>query len=290
MKLSTNVNLIKEPFHLNYLKTSNQHSWEVFHAHQSMEFLYVYEGEGTAYIHGYKFPIVPGTLLLFQPFQLHRLEVSQLFIRTVFMFDPFPVDSVLVAFPSLHKFFTILWKSTLSHPVLYLSPAHNEFLILYEMLNQRLKNVSTAKWNEEFLLFVISILQHLRHYEKKLAPMKKSALEPKSSLTIKLIIEWVDANFRDKFMLEKLSEELHLSTFYLSHTFSEKTGSSLTKFISSRRLREACLLLETTSKSVSVIASEAGFQNASYFCRVFKGALGVTPKRYRTEVLGEPKL
>ncbi|MGO4183789.1 helix-turn-helix domain-containing protein [Paenibacillus sp. TAF43_2] len=290
MKLSTNVNLNKEPFHLNYFKTSNQRSWEVFHAHQSMEFLYVYEGEGIAHIHGCQFPIKPGTLLLFQPFQLHRLEVSERFVRTVFMFDPFPVSSALAIFPSLHMFFSVLWKSTLTHPVLYMPPAQNEFINLYEMLSIRLKNVPPSKWHEEYLLFVVSFLQQLRHFEKQLAPIKTPAPEPKSSLTIKLIINWVDANFRDKFMLENLSDELHLSTFYLSHTFSEKTGSSLTKFICSRRLREACHLLETTSKSVSEIASEVGFQNSSYFCRVFKGALGVTPKKYRAEVFGEGQL
>ncbi|WP_438349642.1 helix-turn-helix domain-containing protein [Paenibacillus sp. FA6] len=289
MEFSTKVNLNKEPFHLNYLKTSNQRNWETVHAHQGMEFLYVHEGEGRAHIHGNLFPIVPGMLLLFQPFQPHRLEVSHLFVRTVFIFDPFPIDSVLIAFPSLHKFFTVLWKSTIAHPVLYLPPVQNEFLNLYEMLNQRSKNVSFVKSHEEFVLFVISFLQQLRRYEDKLAPLKDSTPQLKTNLTIKLIIDWVNANFREKFMLEKLSKDLHLSTFYLSHTFSAKTGSSLTKFIGSRRLREACHLLETTSKSVSEIASEVGFENSSYFCRVFKGAFGITPKGYRTEVLGEAK-
>lgn len=284
MKLSTNVNLNKEPFHLNYEKTSNQRNWEMFHAHQSMEFLYIYEGEGMAHIHGKQFPIVPGTLLIFQPFQLHRLEIKQLYVRTVFMFDPFPVDTALIAFPGLRKFFNALWKSDLLNQAIYLPPQNNVFLTLYKMLNERLKNVPTNKWQEEFILFVVSFLQHFRQFEKELLSKNEHPRHPKTSHTIEQVIRWVDLNFRDKFMLERLSEELHLSTYYLSHTFSQKTGSSLTEFINGRRLREACLLLETTSRSVSQIAGEVGFQNASYFCRVFKQAFGVTPKKYRVEM------
>jgi YesN/AraC family two-component response regulator len=43
-------------------------------------------------------------------------------------------------------------------------------------------------------------------------------------------------------------------------------------------------LLETTSKTASFIAQEVGFLNGSYFCRVFKTVLGITPKAYRMQV------
>ncbi|MFF2089559.1 AraC family transcriptional regulator [Paenibacillus sp. NPDC058174] len=282
MKLSTTVDVRKEPFHLNYCKTSNQQTWEVFHAHQSMELLYVHEGEGDAYIHGKVFPIQPGTLLLFQPFQLHRLEMNRLYVRTILMFDPYPVDTALVGFPALQHFFKGLWKSKLANPVLYFSPTNNELLVLYERLHQRLQHVPSHKIQEEYMLFLLSALQLLRLSEQQLGLTKQTAPEQETFQTIKRVLSWVDTHYRDKFVLEKLADDLHLSSYYLSHSFSDKTGSSLTQYISSRRIKEACLLLETTTKSVGAIADEVGFQQVSYFCRVFKGMLGVTPKRYRT--------
>jgi AraC-like DNA-binding protein len=281
MRLSTAVNLNKEPFHLNFQKTSDQKNWEVFHAHQSMEFLYVYEGEGSAHVNKSVIPIVPGSLLIFQPFQLHRLKIKQNFVRSVFMFEPYAVDSSLIAFPSLRKFYDSLWKSLLSNQAIYLSPEHNEFILLYHQLNERLKTVPSGKWQEEFILFIMSFLQHLRFYVKDLCPPQYTAPSLKGSHTVDRMIRWIDTNFRNNFTLKKMSEELHLSTYYLSHTFREATGSSITEFITSRRLKEACILLETSSMSISHIALEVGFQNGSYFCRVFKQKLQLSPKDYR---------
>ncbi|MFC5450357.1 AraC family transcriptional regulator [Paenibacillus aestuarii] len=283
MKLSTSVNVKKEPFHLNHYKSDRQQHWEVHHAHQSMEFLYVYEGRGTVEVHKQQSPVQPGTLLVFQPFQQHRIRMQGTFIRTVLMFDPYLLDNGLHAFGSLRKLFGTLWKGPLAMQAI---PGQHELAPLFEKLNRKLKDVHPGKHQEEFTLCLLFLLKHLEPYEKEwIAPHSEHKFKPRYSHTVEQMIEWIELHFKEKFDLHQMSDDLHLSTYYLSHTFRQSTGSSITEFITNRRLKEACLLLETTSKTSGYIAQEVGFLNGSYFCRVFKTMLGLTPKSYRSQLL-----
>jgi two-component system response regulator YesN len=55
----------------------------------------------------------------------------------------------------------------------------------------------------------------------------------------------------------------------------------LRQYIITYRLKLAKRLLELTEKSVSDIAEECGFTDASYFTKTFRTAFGMTPKDYR---------
>jgi AraC-like DNA-binding protein len=63
--------------------------------------------------------------------------------------------------------------------------------------------------------------------------------------------------------------------------FKERTGKTLTEFLSQVRIHHACQLLQETDFSVSQIAYQSGFQNLSYFNRTFKKFRGETPKEFR---------
>ncbi|NOV04538.1 helix-turn-helix transcriptional regulator [Paenibacillus planticolens] len=281
MKLSTNVDVRKEPFHLNHCKSSPKHTWEIHHAHPSMEFLYVYEGEGRIEVNKQVFLVEPGTLLLFQPFQLHRIYMKGPFVRTVLMFDPYKLDAALQTFSGIRSWFNILWKQPLQCQALA-KQQHLE--ALFERLHQKLTRIPVHKQHEEFVLCLLAIIQGLEPYEKAFYSGFEDKLKTRYSHTAVQMIDWIELHFKEKFDLNQMSEDLHLSTYYLSHTFRQSMGSSITEFIVARRLKEACYLLETTNKTASFIAQEVGFLNASYFCRVFKTVLGMTPKTYRLQL------
>lgn len=281
MRLSKNVDLKREPFHLNFRKTSSVEHWEVFHSHQGIEFLYIHAGEGRAIINEQIFPIQPGTLLIFQPFQLHRLLVKHYFERTVLIFDPTRLDPYLQAFPGIKKFFYHLWNDQLPTQAITNFGEHHDLLSMYELLRQRLKSVTTKKQTEEYAAFMINLLQRLRSYELQFDTQRVTDQRQRVPHHVERIMRWVDSHFKETFQLEKLAEELHFSTYYVSHSFRKTTGSTITEYITTRRMKEACLLLETTSMSISNIAEELGFSNPSYFCKIFKLNVGMTPKQYR---------
>ncbi|TXK84142.1 AraC family transcriptional regulator [Paenibacillus sp. N3.4] len=276
MKLSTRVDVRKEPFHLNHNKSSRKQIWEIHHAHPCMEFLYVYEGHGSVKINKQVLEIRPGTLLVFQPFQLHRIQIKGPFIRSVLMFDPYVLDAALLSFNGIRKWFNLLWKQPLTCQVI---PEQHHFAILYERLHERLSKVSSGQQQEEFMLSLLSMLQLLELCEKVIYKSLTGKLMPRYSQTVVLMIEWIELHYKEKFDLNRMSEDLHLSTYYLSHTFRQSMGSSITEYIISRRLKEACLLLETSTKTASFIAQEVGFLNGSYFVEYLRPFGESRPKR-----------
>ena len=63
--------------------------------------------------------------------------------------------------------------------------------------------------------------------------------------------------------------------------FKQKTGYSVKQYLLRRRLGEAQIRLASTQDSVQRIAEESGFEDASYFSRIFLKYVGLTPSEYR---------
>jgi AraC-like DNA-binding protein len=61
-------------------------------------------------------------------------------------------------------------------------------------------------------------------------------------------------------------------------------GKSFTEYINDIRCGETCLLLRSTDKPVSMIATECGFETLSHFNRQFRQRFGVSPREFRSRV------
>jgi hypothetical protein len=72
-----------------------------------------------------------------------------------------------------------------------------------------------------------------------------------------------------------------VSPAHLSRTFKAHTGQTPTEFVNTKRLEQAALLLATTTEEILSIADECGFENLSYFYRLFRHRYGLSPRRYR---------
>jgi len=76
---------------------------------------------------------------------------------------------------------------------------------------------------------------------------------------------------------------LHLSTYYLSEAVKETTGFPVSFWIQRQIVLEAKRLLYYSQRSVKEIAHELGYEDHTYFMRLFKKAVGRTPLAFRTE-------
>ena len=74
-----------------------------------------------------------------------------------------------------------------------------------------------------------------------------------------------------------------LSRPYLSALFKKENGITLSDYIASEKVKEACHMLEYTDKSILEISTALGFSSQSHFTKVFKKIKGVTPKSIRNE-------
>ena len=101
-----------------------------------------------------------------------------------------------------------------------------------------------------------------------------------SKLT-KDIMDYIRLHMEEELSLAYLADYFGKNASTLSHSFSKETGVSLTNFIHQTRIREAIRLFNTTDFSVSDVAVMVGYQDFSYFSKVFSKQIGVSPREYK---------
>lgn len=101
------------------------------------------------------------------------------------------------------------------------------------------------------------------------------------------LVETVKQMIKDNLAIEMSREELAQKVFvnpdYLSRLFKKETGMSLSEYMIQKRLMLAQQLLEATDLSIVEISGRTGFSYSSYFVRIFKKKIGITPQQYREQ-------
>ncbi len=80
---------------------------------------------------------------------------------------------------------------------------------------------------------------------------------------------------------DELAAMVHVSPGYLGRIFKKETGASLTDYITKRRIAVAKQLLTKTSLSITGISERVGISYSSYFTKIFKEQVGMTPQEFR---------
>lgn len=94
-------------------------------------------------------------------------------------------------------------------------------------------------------------------------------------------VEFIDHNYRQNISLDLIAENCYCHPVYLSHLFNKEMGFSLTDYINQCRIEAAKRLLDLTELSITQISLEVGFNDPSYFSKVFKNIQGINPTHYR---------
>ena len=94
-------------------------------------------------------------------------------------------------------------------------------------------------------------------------------------------VQYLQYNAARPIKLQEVAEAAAVSQRHLERVFFEVCGLSPIAYLLELRLRHASLLLRGTSKTVAEIAGECGFEDPSYFARVFKRKYGAPPNQCR---------
>lgn len=92
-------------------------------------------------------------------------------------------------------------------------------------------------------------------------------------------ITYIEKHLHEKLSVGSLAKESGISADYLSAVFKKETGEALSRYILSRKLQEAKLLLEN-GWSCEQTAYTLSFCTESYFIACFKKKFGITPRAY----------
>ena len=97
-----------------------------------------------------------------------------------------------------------------------------------------------------------------------------------SELIYKAIV-YINDNYADDISAESVSERLGISYSYFSRTFKRIAGKTFRQYLNSTRINHGEQLLLNTEKSVTEIATLCGFGNVSHFIATYRDLKGVTP-------------
>ena len=98
---------------------------------------------------------------------------------------------------------------------------------------------------------------------------------------IKMVLSYIREHYSDIISVQDMAELCHYSQSHFMKFFKNAMGMGFTQYLNDYRLESAGKMLLATSNSILDIAMETGFDNLSYFNRMFKRKYGVTPGRYR---------
>lgn len=110
-----------------------------------------------------------------------------------------------------------------------------------------------------------------------------SIFEVKHSYLIKRITEYIKKNYMNKISLNDISNYTNLSVSYLSRIFNEEMGCNLNSYINRVRIDNAKLFLLNDVIPLTEAAYLTGFDDQSYFSKIFKKVTGVTPGKFRSK-------
>lgn len=108
-----------------------------------------------------------------------------------------------------------------------------------------------------------------------------SADQRDSAYAVKRILRIISNEYMKDLSLEYLASQVGFAPSYLSYVFKHETGENLIRYITNYRMEQAKKMLGDSSMRIVQIASECGYDNQSYFNRLFKNFYGMTPKQYR---------
>lgn len=105
---------------------------------------------------------------------------------------------------------------------------------------------------------------------------------------VTLAKSYIIDHFNAELSIKEIAEFVHLNPEYLTRLFKKETGVTLKDFIIECRISTAKDLLANSSLSISMISSEVGYHNFSYFAYLFKKMEQVTPREYRNKFSKQP--
>lgn len=155
---------------------------------------------------------------------------------------------------------------------------------LYGKIEEEYKNNPDVYSREIILYHVAAILKYSQRYFKRQFVDRQLA----SGKTVSRFNEVLKTYLANNSIKDQglptvfyMAEQLHLSPRYLSDLLRQETGKTALELIHLALISEAKNSLRLGNQTVSEIAYELGFENSSYFARLFKKQTGMTPVEYR---------
>ena len=254
-------------FHKNYIccNATERGNW-----HMNIEFILVQEGEGVCTVGAETMEMHPGDLITVNSNQFHIIRSNSKVVYHCLI-----VDSDFCRQNNIPT--EKLYYQTMIHS--------REANYLFEGIVTELEKAQPF----QIAGIKCAVLQFLLFLTRNFLEKDSSvyAVHTAADENMKLAIGYIQSHLYEKLALDKICEEVGLSKYYFIRQFKKTTGMTPITFINSLRCEDAKKLLLHRKKSVHEIALQCGFENDSYFSKLFREYTGVLPTEFRSRVEGK---
>ncbi|MGH8192852.1 MAG: helix-turn-helix domain-containing protein [Woeseiaceae bacterium] len=179
-----------------------------------------------------------------------------------------------------------------SLPILMVTEQHSETLAVWAF-RARVWDYLVKPVSDEELIRAVTGLQELqrnRHGDGQREMTARSMPIPNEGrfagvhsrqLVLHRAVEYVESSFAGRIREEVAAEKCGMSVCQFSRAFKAEYGVTFQGYVIQHRIREACRLLRNPSACIADVAAATGFNDPSYFTRVFKRYFGFSPSDYR---------
>lgn len=245
------------------------------------EVYYLLEGERCYFIGTKIYHLKQGSLVFVRRNVIHKtalsreahhdrilLEISRSYLESVF---------AITGELTLHDFF--------QDDCIILSLESEEQNFITELLLALGRELGTK--NSGFRLLAKSLVAELFIYAKRMEnkanPSASSRTDDPRHRQIEQIACYIAENCCSPLSLNSIAEQFYMNKCYLSRIFKEITGFTVNGYLHARRIQKARSLLIQNSMNISEVSEAAGYENLTYFERVFKKHTGMSPLEYRRQ-------
>ena len=138
------------------------------------------------------------------------------------------------------------------------------------------KKVNVCKSSEDIFLYLNNFILELVDDIFILTQNKQVSL-------LKEARGFISDNYDKNITVEDVADSVCLSSSYLSHLFREKLNCTVNNYITRVRIEKSIELMSMRELSIQEISEKVGFNSQSYFTKIFKRYIGVTPVIYRNK-------
>lgn len=123
--------------------------------------------------------------------------------------------------------------------------------------------------------FIITYFRHCVDETKVL----ENTYQSHTDLAIEIIMKY----YADDISLRFVAERINVNPSYLSRIFKQETGENFTLFLTKVRMDKAKYYLDTMEYKVYEVANKVGYHNTTYFSKIFKKMVGLSPEEFRRQ-------
>lgn len=252
------------------------------HRHNFIEVLYVCEGSLTNIIGGKEVVIEAGELLFLNQFTRHEIL-------------PAGKNDIAINFMILPEFFDVAYTMAGSNNILadflvhvlrqneekgeYLHFRVAEVLQIQNLLENMIYSLVTGKGDQNRInqttmgLIFLYLLDSVQYAEMRVPNQYENMI----AMTT---LDYIEQNYKTATLTE-LCVKLHLPMHVLSKMIKKNTGFNFKELLQRKRMNKAIELMCETELPISDIIATVGYENGSYFHRVFREKYHVTPRAFR---------